>query len=528
MTTSAAPVTFGVTTRIARSRLAPATARAIGLGALSLGITADVLVREGVSGAAFPLFVALVALTLTAVVRRDGRTVAGESLAWLLAACVLACGVAWRNAELLAGFDWVGAQACLLMSAIRLRDPRAGLFAPRIRRTVLAVAILARDVALGLLPLAFTDLRAAGDAAPIRSRARRVLRPALFALVVVAVFLPLLRGADPLFASFVSFPDIAIDELVRHGVIVAVFAWGVGGWARSALLPTGERRVFTYGVSLSRAEVSAILGTLNALFALFVLAQLGWIFGGERFLREHTGLTAAAYARQGFFQLCWIAALVVPVLLVTRGALLPGCALRRRHTLLALPAIALLAAMIGSAALRMKLYVHYYGLTVDRLYPMVFMGWLAVVLGWMSITVLRDRGRRFVAGAAGSGLLTLAALNGADPDAIVARMRVSPDAVAAPDVAYLSRLGGGAVPIATRATLREPDAAAACEAANTLLRRWGPGSRAERALRTAGGWRAWNADDARAVAAVRAETAALMRTVRERCAGPHAARWSYR
>ena len=109
-----------------------------------------------------------------------------------------------------------------------------------------------------------------------------------------------------------------------------------------------------------------------------MLTQLGWFFGGERFLRATTGLTAAEYARRGFFQMVWVVALVVPLLLVDargaarRSARSPGDTRCSRF-----PIVGLLGAIIVSAALRMRLYVHYYGLTTDRLYTLVFMGWLA-------------------------------------------------------------------------------------------------------------------------------------------------------
>ena len=120
-----------------------------------------------------------------------------------------------------------------------------------------------------------------------------------------------------------------------------------------------------------------------------------------------------------------VVVLVVPVLVGTRAALRPGRELARRHTLLSLPVIVLLGAIIVSAMLRMKMYTHYYGLTTDRVYPLVFMLWLAVVIVWLAITVLRDWGRPFIAGTVISGLGTLLALNVADPDAIVARSNIA-------------------------------------------------------------------------------------------------------
>jgi hypothetical protein len=109
----------------------------------------------------------------------------------------------------------------------------------------------------------------------------------------------------------------------------------------------------------------------------------------------------------------------------TRAALRASLALARRHTMLSVPVIGLLGAIIVSAVLRMRLYVHYYGMTTERFYPLVVMIWLAAVLVWLSLTVLRGWGRPFVAGTVASALATLAALNVADPDLIVARINLN-------------------------------------------------------------------------------------------------------
>ena len=162
--------------------------------------------------------------------------------------------------------------------------------------------------------------------------------------------------------------------------------------------------------------------------------------------------------------------------------------LARRHTLLSLPIVALLGAIIVSAALRMRLYVHYYGLTTERLYALVFMGWLAIVLALLAATVLRGRGRAFVGGSVISGLALLLGLHVVAPDVLVARVNLaragSADATTPLDLPYLANLGGDAVPLAVRATLATPaagarnsvDADARCAAASRLLHRWGPAS----------------------------------------------------
>jgi hypothetical protein len=221
--------------------------------------------------------------------------------------------------------------------------------------------------------------------------------------------------------------------------------------------------------------------------------------------------------------------LVVPLLLATRATLASGQALARRHTLLAIPVVALLGAIVLSAALRMRLYVQYYGLSVDRFTTLVFMGWLMAVLLLLAATVLRDRGRLFVAGSVLSALGVLAALHLVSPDLVVARVNVAraadapKDPRAALDVQYLTTLSADAVELATAATLLpsairdSADSAQRCEAAINLLRRWGADSPPVERASEEGAWRAWNAGEANAVRVVGANFAALVRMRHATC-----------
>ena len=513
-------------------------ARAILLQALLLGVAADLLLRDGITGIGLPLWLLLLALSAAALFLRAGRQLPRETAAWLTVSTLLGSAMAWRAADALQFFDFAATIFALGMAAVSLADARAALFASRLRDTVWAGARVVGSVAIGIVPLALRDVALPVAREELRGRLRPAVRALLIALPLVFVFGSLLRGADPVFASIFAFPDINFASLASHVAVIGFFAWVVAGWARAALLrdPSVGRAPETLPFTLGQLDVTAALGTLNVLFALYVATQLGWFFGGERFLQARTGLTAAEYARQGFFQMVWVVVLVLPILLVTRATLRPGRALERRHTMLALPLIALLLIMIVSAVLRMRLYVHYYGLTLDRFYPLVFMGWLAIVLTWLALTVLRGRGRAFVGGAVTVALVILALLNVFVPDRLVAGTNVArargEARAGAPalDLTHLATLGGDAVPLAVSSVLlptrENADSAAAlhqardrCQAARVLLRRWGPSSR-ELARREASGvsWRMWNAGVASAMQIVRANHRALLSVQHDACA----------
>jgi hypothetical protein len=288
-------------------------------------------------------------------------------------------------------------------------------------------------------------------------------------------------------------------------------------------------------LALGTLDVTAILGSIVALFVIFLSVQVGWLFGGERLVRSTTGLSYAEYARHGFFELVWVTLLLLPVLVGTRAFIRDGDEKAvRRHRMLATPLLVLVAGVMASAMGRMALYVHYYGPSLDRLYASVFMLWLALVFAWFGLTILRGRLHDFAAGMAITGFFTLAALNVVDPEALVARASLEratsalqladslpatarARATASPiDYGYLTaRLDGDAVSEVVRAlvtppvsTLNKPARTAEvrerCDAVRTMLRKWGRyGS--ENQL----DWRRWNVGSWRAQNAVRAHEAAL-------------------
>ena len=499
---------------------------------LLLGIAGDLLLRDFPAGVAFPLWTALAVLATSSLVWRTRREVSVEAAGWLLTALLFSAGLAWRDSGTLQALNVLATLGALGMAAIAVSEARAGLFAAQLRDTVWAAAALARSVLFGFAPLAFGQLFGPALRGRGAGRVRPTLRAMLIATTVIVVFGSLLRDADPIFASFVALPDLDLALVFSHIFVVGIYTWVVSGWTRGALVVhLGKTRApSSLPVGFSLLDVTAALGTLVLLFATYVVAQLGWFFGGEQFLQARTGLTAAEYARRGFFEMVWVAALVIPLLVGTRAALKPGRALERRHTALALPLIVLLGVMIVSAMTRMRLYVHLFGLTTDRVYPMVFMGWLMLVLVWLAFTVLRGRGATFVAGAVISGALTLLALNVMAPDAMVAQFNIeraahrTGDKQAALDLRYLARLSGDAVGVSTRATLASAGSAPnaesdqqRCSASKALLRRWGPASKTAARQRLAASWRFWNAAEASAVRVVGEHSAALLRVQHATC-----------
>jgi hypothetical protein len=492
--------------------------RAILVTALALGIAADLLLRNGFDGIGFALWIALVALGALVVSGRARLRLTTEARGWLAVGAVAAACMAWRASPQLQALDFLTTLFALGVAAVVIGAPSAGLHAARLRDTVWAGGRVLRDVFVGAVPLTLRELLAPSTRSMANQRGRPAARAVLIVVALLAVFGTLLRAADPVFASLVAFPDIDLGRVASHVILTGFFAWVFAGWARGAFVTANAAGTPPAGTpaTLGMADVNAALGTLVALFAIYVATQIGVLFGGERFLQARTGLTAAAYARQGFFQMVVVAALVIPLLTVTRALLRPDPAIVRRYTLLALPTVGLLLAMIASAAVRMGLYVRYYGLSTERYYTVAIMAWLAVTLVWLAATTLRGREHRMWGGAVIAGLATLALLNAVVPDVVVARVNIArarrtTAAGASPlDVAHLATLSGDAASPAIAAVLGSPapttnDSTAVslnaerCRAAGRLLTRWGPSSRAAAQADSPGGWRTWNVAERRAL-----------------------------
>ena len=276
---------------------------------------------------------------------------------------------------------------------------------------------------------------------------------------------------------------------------------GAGGEGLDALGLNETGAAARQTISLGIVEIGVVLGLLNVLFFSFVAVQLRYFFGGARVVLTSTGLTYAEYARRGFFELVWVAALVLPLLLAAHWLLRKeNPAHERVFRGLAAGLLAMLFVIMVSAVGRMRLYQSEYGQTELRLYTTAFMGWLFVVFVWFSLTVLRGSRERFACGALVAALVILGALHFINPDdriartnaALIGRGRVL-------DACYLSRLSADAAPALVE-VLPELKAEDRGLLASGLLRRWSPG----------GDWRTWNWSRARARSAV-AEREAMLR-----------------
>jgi len=176
--------------------------------------------------------------------------------------------------------------------------------------------------------------------------------------------------------------------------------------------------------TLGAVETTIVLGLINLLFLSFVIVQVPYLFGGMELVQNTPDFKLAEYARRGFGELVAVAALVLPILLLSHWLLRKDKpANEKMFRVLAGIQIVLLFVIMASAAQRLFLLTGNlgYGLTTVRLYPMIFMIWLAVIFVIFGLTVLRGARQYFAWAALWSAFFMLAGTHFLNPDEFIVR-----------------------------------------------------------------------------------------------------------
>ncbi|HEX4574876.1 MAG TPA: DUF4173 domain-containing protein [Gemmatimonadales bacterium] len=472
--------------------------------AAAVGIAGDTLLRAMPWGLnAFLCTAALVAAT-TSLVRRRQMPVRADARWLALGALVLGSNYLARDSNTLRAYDAIGLAILGSLAALSLRG--SALRGRDAWQYVGAGLHTAASACAGVLPLLGRDVQ--WSELP-RDGALRQVRAAAVGVVLafplLVVFGALFASADPVFGQLLAkVVDVDFATLMGHMLLITGGTVLAAGYLRGALLsdaPTATGGT-ARGLPLGIVPVGTTLGLVNLLFAVFVVIQLRYFFGGVELVQRTTGMTYATYARHGFFELVSVSSLVLPLLLGADWVLRDAApAHQRAFRALATLLLTLLAVVMASALARMRLYVHAFGLSEIRLYATAFMAYLAAVFAWFAWTALRGHSQRFAFGALVQGFAVLAGLHLLNPDAVIVRANLASPGTERPfDWRYAAALSADGIP-ALLAGLPSLDPSARCAAARGLLRRW--------TTLEADDWRNWNLSRARARRLLRANWARL-------------------
>ena len=491
-----------------------------------IGLVAQALLLGNLLGINAPIL-ATALLAAAAAVRPAGRRIDPLDR-WLpCAAVAISISIAIRADPDLLAIDLAAAIALLGASVAAIAGEAVT------RRSAVRVVELGLTVlgwaGVGILRVSAATRRpdpgSGGDglAARLPSWAGPVARGLLIAIPVLFVFATLFSAADVAFDRLIGriFSwNLDLGEAPIRLSVAFLIAWGVAGLLAVAagaldrdVVPAGpaagEPRPQSLGAAalglpdpdrsaaalplfrLGAIESATILIAVDVLFAVFVVLQVAYLFGGLDTL-EATGLPYAQYARSGFFELVGVA-LLAGGLLATVHAI----ASRRTPALVGagLALAGLTAVVLASALLRLRIYQDAYGWTELRFYVLATIVWLAIGIAITTALLYRDRMRWLLHGLAIAAVVVLVGVNLVGPVRLIAEQNVArvvnpalvpADGKSGLDVTYALRLGDDAVPalVAALPALRPPDRS---ELIQRLALR-----RATLAEEGTTGWPSWN------------------------------------
>jgi hypothetical protein len=286
----------------------------------------------------------------------------------------------------------------------------------------------------------------------------------LMAVPVLFVFLYLLSSADLVFQKYVSdILSVNLESEAIFRVVLVLMVTAIFTGAYSYAFGTREESVVTKEQSktqrIGRIEGSILLGSVIALFSLFILVQLTYLFGGEGNITAQ-GFTYADYARRGFFELIAVAIISFLLLLTTEK-----CSEKKEDNhaiglkILSTVLVGQVFFIMTSAFTRLLLYEEAYGFTTLRLYSHAFIILLAVIFCLLLYKIYRDsREQTFAFRIFLSIIIFLGVMNVFNPDAFIARQNIeryrATDNI---DVYYLGGLSDDAMPELARALGSAPD-----------------------------------------------------------------------
>lgn len=404
----------------------------LGLGllfvALLAGATGDGLLRVGLWGANFGVWVTLGVVAILALTRTMMPDLLGKSEWLAVPTLFFAWAWAWRDSNTL---NMLSLLALLLIAALLASKTRQGkLIESSVTGIIQQIVLGSVTILFGPLLLIFGEIK--WSELPRDGWSKNALafaRGLAIAAPLLLVFGCLFAAADAVFENIIA-RTFNFDGLIlfSHFALGGLFSWLTAGFLRFVLMTSEanvEAGLSNFPFKLGVTEVATVLSLLDGLFLSFVLVQFRYFFGGKANIATGSGVEYANYARHGFFELVWVSVLVLPLLLGVHWLLNKENPKHEKiFRVLAGIKLSLLFVIMISAMQRMRLYQLECGLTELRVYTMAFMIWLAIVFAWFAATVLRGKRERFAFGAMMTGLAMIAALHFINPDQLIASVNL--------------------------------------------------------------------------------------------------------
>lgn len=447
--------------------------------AVLLGVLGDVLLRAMPWGLNVLLFVgAVVAAFVMLVLRRRQEFWNKQTIALNAALIFFGAMFVWRDSVELKIFDTLAILTILAIQtlpALKIKTQIAGAIHYIFSGIWAGISAAFAPFALLMGDINWKTIPQTGWTKHLIA----VLRGLAIAAPLLLIFGALFIAADAVFQGIVERTlNIKFDVLITHLVLIGIFSWGAAGYLRGSLIgvfwteenketpkkdeikpqvlsvtteekteekaedapkeqPKKTEKTWSWSnfnntvlpksFTLGAIETCVVLGLINLLFLSFVIVQIPYLFGGFELVQNTPDFKLAEYARRGFGELVTVAALVLPILLVSHWLLRKDSPANEKiYRVLAGIQIVLLFVIMASAAQRLFILTGNlgYGLTTVRFYPMVVMIWLALIFVWFALTVLRGAREQFAWGALWLAIFVLGTLHVFNPDEYIVRTNI--------------------------------------------------------------------------------------------------------
>jgi hypothetical protein len=427
----------------------------IALASLFLGIIFDIFFYGQSLGVSFFLFTVL-ALGTTLYLHLYFRRHVNQSILVLSPVILLFAAMTFIRANGFLNFLNVIMVMYLFALIVQLAfKPTSKLQKYQTKEYINNIATLPFATAKELLAFVPKLLRYRSQEGYRKHNVTPVVRGILLSLPFIFAFLLLFSSADLVFNRFVgSLFDFHISpKLIEHSfLIVFISSIFVGLYAlvfmESPVEAAPDVSTDSKKPLLGNIECSIILGSVTLLFAVFVLIQITYLFGGQQNIIA-AGFTYAEYARKGFFELMAVAALSLLLILALNTSTIRQ-SLKDKVVFIWLTSLLIVEVLVImlSAHKRLSLYEQAYGFTSLRLYSHIFIGWLVVLFVLLLVHIIREeREYQFAFRVFISVIAGLLFVNFINPDAFIARKNIQRfNDTGKIDVFYLRNLSDDATP----------------------------------------------------------------------------------
>jgi hypothetical protein len=441
-----------------------------------IGLLSDLLLYGNPLGISVPIIVVLVLVGLFVLAAVEGIKIVLSNLWLILPLLFLAAMSAVRAAPLLRFLNISGSLLLMLLLANSIATrPLVKLNIGGYLEAVVESSMMSGLLSVVLIERGMNEIKQKGKLS--RQVIRSVLIGLLIAVPFLCIFTILFSSADLVFGGYVDrlFTNLHIGNFIGHTLLTIVFSLlAMGGLTYALARGPDSRRLFSRKLpipdeeekksieqmteevddegierrtGLGVIESSVVLFSVDILFLLFVIIQFAALFGGEAFLRRHN-LTYSEYARRGFFELLAVAIITLALILLLDHFTRRETKSQRTIFLIGSGLMALMAIIIlASAFQRMQLYEMAYGFTRLRVYPHIFMVWLAILMAYFLAFLFLDKSYLFATGALVMSLGFVITLDVLNPDAFIVRQNIARyERGEMLDVDYLGSLSEDSVP----------------------------------------------------------------------------------